>query len=49
MCVHVFVCVHACIILLLFAGIVTLETSYDVCKAGDKLTPEQAKILVSFI
>ena len=29
------------------AGVVTLLSHYEVCKEGDRLTPEQARILVS--
>jgi mRNA turnover protein 4 len=28
-------------------GIVTLDVDYQICKAGDKLSPEQARLLVS--
>jgi mRNA turnover protein 4 len=27
-------------------GIVTLDVDYQICKKGDKLTPEQARLLV---
>lgn len=30
------------------SGVVTLLKDYEVCKEGDILTPEQARILVSF-
>ena len=30
-------------------GIVTLDTDFVVCKKGDKLTADQARLLVSFI
>lgn len=29
------------------AGVVTLLSDYEVCKEGDVLTPEQARVLVS--
>lgn len=29
-------------------GVVTLDTDYTICKKGDKLKPEQARLLVSF-
>ena len=29
-------------------GIVTLDTDHQICKKGDKLTPEQAQLLVLF-
>jgi hypothetical protein len=28
-------------------GIVTLDTDHQICKKGDKLTPEQAQLLVN--
>ncbi len=28
-------------------GIVTLDVDYEICKKGDKLTPEQARLLVN--
>lgn len=31
----------------LSAGVVTLLSDYEVCKEGDVLTPEQARVLVS--
>lgn len=33
--------------LYVFQGVVTLLKDYEVCKEGDLLTPEQARILVS--
>lgn len=32
---------------MLSSGVVTLIKDFDVCKEGDTLTPEQARILVS--
>lgn len=29
-------------------GVVTLDTDYTICKKGDKLKPEQARLLVNF-
>ena len=29
-------------------GIVTLDTDYVICKKGDKLTADQARLLVKF-
>lgn len=33
----------------LVKGIVTLDTDHTICKRGDKLTPEQARLLVSYL
>ena len=29
-----------------FAGIINLQTDFQICKEGDTLTPEQARLLV---
>jgi mRNA turnover protein 4 len=29
-------------------GVIHLDTDFDVCKKGDKLNPEQARLLVNF-
>ena len=29
-----------------FEGVVTLDVDFQLCKKGDKLTPEQARLLV---
>ena len=29
-----------------FSGVVTLQTDFQICKEGDTLTPEQARLLV---
>ena len=30
----------------LFIGVITLESDFQICKEGDTLTPEQARLLV---
>jgi len=32
--------------LILIIGVITLESDFQICKEGDMLTPEQARLLV---
>ena len=45
--------IHSCVFrfnnTFCFTGIITLQTDFQICKEGDTLTPEQARLLVRIL